>query len=147
MDDTTRTGDWKGKEWAGEDAVPAADTQPAEHLEQGAVRGRPGAGSPEPQDPDTMPEGETSDQRQPPHLGRAHWAPGERRDDDADAPLAFAGTRPPAPSPARPAAAGNGASACPARAVRHDRRWVRDGCGPVSEEIHKVLIFPVPSPF
>ena len=76
MTDTKRTGDWKGEEWAGEQPTRTADEATDAWNKQQYV-GDQGDGTPAPQDPDTMPEGETSISGNRHTAGEEHWAPGE----------------------------------------------------------------------
>ena len=77
MDDTKRTDDWKGEEWAGEDATRTPEATPAEHWNKSQYVGDTGSGTPAPQDPATMPEGETAISGNRHTSGEEHWAPGE----------------------------------------------------------------------
>ena len=84
MTDTERTGDWKGKEWAGEQPTHTADDPQGEHWNKEQYVGDHGDGAPAPQDPDTMPEGETSISGNRHTSGEEHWAPGEPADQTTD---------------------------------------------------------------
>ena len=84
---TTREGDWNRTDWEGEgQGKPSADdadaTTGARWNKQEYVGDR-GEGAPPPQDPDTMPEGETglSGDRHTP--GEEHWARGQATDPEA----------------------------------------------------------------
>jgi hypothetical protein len=102
MDDTKRTGDWTGDEWAGDETTRTTETagmtgtsrisetdteqvspdREGGHWNKEQWVGDQGEGAPLPRDPDTMPEGETSitgDRHTP---GEQHWAP----DTAADTP-------------------------------------------------------------
>ena len=77
MTDTERTGDWKGKDWAGDEPTRPSDDAQGEHWNKEQYVGDHGDGAPLPQDPDTMPEGETSISGNRHTSGEEHWAPGE----------------------------------------------------------------------
>ncbi|HEU0244905.1 MAG TPA: hypothetical protein VFQ75_13460 [Candidatus Limnocylindrales bacterium] len=92
--DTRRTGDWTGDEWAGGETNRTTSTDPAgavndpeataertEHWNKSQYAGDHGEGVPARQDPDTMPEGETSISGNRHTPGEEHWAP--ERDADA----------------------------------------------------------------
>ena len=92
-DDTRRSDDWTGEEWAGDtgDRRTAADTKAtadttAEWNKSEYVGDR-GEGAPAPVDPHTMPEGSTSlsGNRHPP--GESHWAGTETEPVTGDRPL------------------------------------------------------------
>jgi hypothetical protein len=77
MTDTERTGDWKGKKWAGEEPVRTTDDPQSDRWNKDQYVGDQGDGAPVPQDPDTMPEGETSISGNRHTPGEQHWAPGD----------------------------------------------------------------------
>jgi hypothetical protein len=86
MDDNTRrSDDWKGEEWAGEDATRNPQASPSEHWNKEQWVGDQGSGSPLPQDPATMPEGDTSISGNRHTPGEQHWSPGETTDTTLDA--------------------------------------------------------------
>ena len=83
-DDRTREGDWDRTEWEGEgqDASrDVADSTTGARWNKQEWVGDQGEGAPVPQDPDTMPEGETglSGDRHAP--GEEHWARGQAEDE------------------------------------------------------------------
>ena len=84
---TTREGDWNRTEWEGEGqdttGPDAADATTGARWNKQEYVGDRGDGAPPPQDPDTMPEGETGlsgDRRTP---GEEHWARGQATDPEA----------------------------------------------------------------
>jgi hypothetical protein len=87
--DRTRDGDWDRSEWKGEPdadtdrtaATTPADAATGDRWTKTQWPGDQGAGSPEPVDPDAMPEGEpglSGDRHAP---GESHWARGQAAED------------------------------------------------------------------
>ena len=66
-------------------------TAQGEHWNKEQYVGDHGDGAPAPQDPDTMPEGETSISGNRHTSGEEHWAPGEPADQTTDPRRAIAG--------------------------------------------------------
>ncbi|HEY3333851.1 MAG TPA: hypothetical protein VGK16_01345 [Candidatus Limnocylindrales bacterium] len=92
LTDTKRSKDWTGDEWAGDEASrptsptdtaagdPVATAARSEHWNKSQYVGDQGEGRLAPQDPDTMPEGETSISGNRHADGEEHWAPDEAID-------------------------------------------------------------------
>jgi hypothetical protein len=93
-EDRTRDGDWNRTDWEGEgqdqgattvERIPADRTPTDEATGDRWTKtqwvGDQGHGAPEPQDPDTMPEGETGLSGDRHNPGEEHWARGQASED------------------------------------------------------------------
>ena len=92
-DDTRRSDDWTGEEWAGEtgDRQPEADTKKtadtAAEWNKSEYVGDRGHGAPDTVDPDTMPEGANSLSGDRHGSGESHWAGDTSEPTTGDRPL------------------------------------------------------------
>jgi hypothetical protein len=92
-DDTRRSDDWTGEDWAGDtgerrtDADTESTAATTAEWNKTEYVGDRGEGAPAPVDPDTMPQGENalSGDRHPP--GESHWAGTDREPATGDRPL------------------------------------------------------------
>ena len=144
-DDTRRSDDWTGEDWAGETGDrhgPTPTRADCRHDRRSGTRPSTsaisGEGAPAPVDPDLMPEGETalSGNRHP--SGESHWAGTDAEPATGDRPLDARLTRRTGPTASRRRDPGGG-FVCP-----------DEGCAPVTtrwrQRFHEVLMVPAPLP-
>ena len=92
-DDTRRSDDWTGEDWAGEtgdrrtDADTKATADTTAEWNKSEYVGDRGEGAPAPVDPDTMPEGETALSGNRHASGESHWAGSDAEPATGDRPL------------------------------------------------------------
>jgi hypothetical protein len=83
----TNDGDWDRREWKGEGQGPATGVEEREAPEEGKTWsktewvGDQGHGSPAPEDPDTMAEGESKLSGDRHSSGEQHWGRGQAKQD------------------------------------------------------------------
>ena len=144
-DDTRRSDDWTGKEWAGEtgdrttDADADATAPTTDEWNKTEYVGDRGNGAPAPVDPDTMPEGSNAAERRPARFGESHWAGENAEPATGDRPLDR-----PDPAPTHPTAARAPASGwrccCDSRSrVSAGQHGMRPGSARVPEENSRSL--------
>ena len=86
-DDTRRSDDWTGEDWAGETGDRPTDADTTPEWNKSEYVGDRGAGAPAPVDPDAMPEGSNELSGDRHGSGESHWAGDTAEPTTGDRPL------------------------------------------------------------